>query len=217
MSIEKAYNIWADQYDHNDNKTRDLDQVSTRQTLEKYAFKKVLELGCGTGKNTSTLLEKAEEVTGLDFSEEMLSKAKAKIDDARVTFMQADMTQALQVQDNYYDLITCSLVLEHIRDLGHVFAEVHKKLIAGGLFFISELHPFKQYLGTKARYETEDGVQELEVYVHHISEFITEAEKNGFKMLEIQEWFDEHPDKNIPRLISFVFKNSLPYTLLKSV
>lgn len=52
MSIEKAYNSWAEQYDTNKNKTRDLDIKSTIATLDKYDFKKVLELGCGTGKNT---------------------------------------------------------------------------------------------------------------------------------------------------------------------
>lgn len=50
MNIEKAYNIWADQYDTNSNKTRDLDTKSTIKTLNKFDFSKVIELGCGTGK-----------------------------------------------------------------------------------------------------------------------------------------------------------------------
>jgi hypothetical protein len=36
LSIEKAYNIWADQYDSNKNKTRDLDTKSTTETLSEY-------------------------------------------------------------------------------------------------------------------------------------------------------------------------------------
>ena len=56
MSIEKAYNIWANQYDTNENRTRDLDKISTSQTLSRYEFENVLELGCGTGKNTNWLL-----------------------------------------------------------------------------------------------------------------------------------------------------------------
>ena len=39
MSIEKAYNSWAEQYDTNKNKTRDLDIKSTIETLSKYDFK----------------------------------------------------------------------------------------------------------------------------------------------------------------------------------
>ena len=80
------------------------------------------------------------------------------------------------------------------------------KLKNDGLFFIRELHPFKQYLGSKAKYNTENGVVELEVYPHHISEYIESAQFNGFELNEIKEWFDESPNKGIPRLISFVFK-----------
>jgi ubiquinone/menaquinone biosynthesis C-methylase UbiE len=60
MSIEKAYDFWANQYDTNQNRTRDLDKISTIETLSKYDFKSVLELGCGTGKNTKWLLLKAK-------------------------------------------------------------------------------------------------------------------------------------------------------------
>lgn len=102
--------------------------------------------------------------------------------------------------------MTSSLTLEHIEDLNHIFNQANKKLKENGLFFISELHPFKQYSGSKARYETGNGIEELSVYTHHISDYIENAESNGFEILEIKEWFDEKPEKEIPRLISFVFR-----------
>ena len=74
------------------------------------------------------------------------------------------------------------------------------------MFFISELHPFKQYLGSKAQYETENGTKKLEVYIHHISEYMDQAKNNGLKLVEMKEWFDENNQKGIPRLVSFVFK-----------
>ena len=209
MSIEKAYNIWANQYDTNANRTRDLDKVSTIETLSKYDFKSVLELGCGTGKNTKWLLEKATRIIGLDFSQEMLKKAKEKISDERVIFKRADLTESWEVDNNFADLITCSLTLEHIENLNHIFNQANLKLKKNGLFFICELHPFKQYSGSKARYETESGTKELEVYIHHISEYIDDAKNNGFEFVEMKEWFDEKTKKGLPRLISFVFKKQL--------
>ena len=98
MNIEKAYNIWADQYDTNSNKTRDLDTKSTIKTLNKFDFSKVIELGCGTGKNTTFLLKKADKIIGLDFSKEMLNKAKAKIKDERVEFRKADLTAEWNIE-----------------------------------------------------------------------------------------------------------------------
>ena len=208
MSIEKAYNIWSEQYDTNSNKTRDLDKKSTIQTLNKFDFSKVIELGCGTGKNTTYLLKRAEKVIGLDFSQQMLNKAKAKIKDERAEFQKADLTAIWNIEDNYADLITCSLVLEHIKDLDFIFNQANRKLKNDGIFFISELHPFKQYSGSKAKFETENGTQELETYVHHISEYLNVASVNGFELVELNEWFDEENKNGIPRLIGIVLRKS---------
>ncbi len=205
MSIEKSYNSWAEQYDTNENKTRDLDRKATIETLSKYNFNNVLELGCGTGKNTEWLITKARSIIGVDFSEEMLSKAKSKINSDKVRFKQADLTRKWEIEDNFADLITCSLTLEHIKDLDFIFSQAFQKLKAGGKFFISELHPARQYIGSKAKYETENGIEELEVYVHHLSEYLNSAKSNSFKLLELNEWFDNQAENEIPRLISFVF------------
>ena len=211
MSIENAYDIWAHQYDTNVNRTRDLDKKCTIETLNNLVFKNVLELGCGTGKNTEWLLNKAERIIGLDFSQEMLNKAEEKISDKRVTFKKADLTKDWKIENNFADLITSSLTLEHIKNLDHVFSQANQKLNKNGLFFISELHSFKQYSGSKAKYETENGTEELEVYVHHISEYIDDAKNNGFQLIELKEWFDENSENEIPRLISFVFKKIKVY------
>jgi predicted TPR repeat methyltransferase len=205
MNIQEAYNIWATQYDTNKNKTRDLDQKVTKQILSNYTFSNVIELGCGTGKNTDFLLTKAQSITGIDFSEEMLNKAKAKFKHKHVIFQQSDLTANWNLPNASTDLVTCNLVLEHIENLSIVFRQAHEKLTRNGIFFISELHPFKQYTGSKARFETDNGTQELETYVHHISDFLNVAQEIGFKMIELNEWFDELEPNEIPRLVSFVF------------
>ena len=206
MSIEKDYNIWVDQYDINENKTRDLDKKVTIKTLSNYNFDSVLELGCGTGKNTEWLLNKADQIIGLDFSQGMLDKAIRKITSNKVKFKKADLNQNWDIRNNFADLITCSLTLEHIKNLDFIFAQAYLKIKPNGKFFICELHPFKQYLGSKAKYETDNGIKELEVYAHHISEYLDFAKKNKFKLVELNEWFDDLMDEEIPRLISFVFE-----------
>ena len=209
MSIEKAYDSWSQQYDANSNKTRDLDKEATIETLSKYKFANVLELGCGTGKNTEWLIAEAENVIGLDFSQGMLDKAAQKINSEKVTFKRADLNKTWDIEDKFADLITCSLILEHIENLDFIFNQAYLKLKPEGKYFISELHPFKQYSGSKARYETAEGTEELEVFVHHITEFTNCAAKNGFKLLELKEWFDD--EKEFPRLISFVFEKGCKF------
>lgn len=206
MSIEKAYNSWAEQYDTNDNKTRDLDAQATKETLSRYGFKNVLELGCGTGKNTLWLLDKAEHIISLDFSAEMLNIAREKITDEKVEFAKTDLNNEWEVENQFADLVTSSLTLEHIDNLNHIFSQANEKLIKNGIFFICELHPFKQYVGSKAKYKTESGTKELTVYTHHISDYVESAEENGFELVELKEWFDDEGERDFPRLVSFVFK-----------
>ena len=205
MSIEKSYNSWAEQYDTNENKTRDLDRKATIETLSKYEFENVIELGCGTGKNTEFLTTKAKFIIGLDFSEEMLNKAKEKIKSNKVRFQRADLTKTWEIENDFAELITCNLTLEHIKDLNFIFNQAYQKLKTNGKFFICELHPTRQYTGSKAKYETENGIEELEVYVHHLSEYLASAKRNFFNLIEINEWFDHETENEIPRLISFVF------------
>ncbi|HIP49692.1 MAG TPA: class I SAM-dependent methyltransferase [Lutibacter sp.] len=206
MSIKKAYNSWSKIYDTNVNKTRDLDKEVTIKTLSEYTFDRVLELGSGTGKNTEYLLQQSIDITCLDFSEEMMAIAREKVKNPIVKFVKTDLNKEWEVSNDFFDLVTCSLTLEHIQDLDTIFKQAYKKLKHQGKFFICELHPIKQYLGSKARYETDDGIQELEVYTHHTTDYIDSAKKQGFKLLELKEWFDADLENKIPRLISFVFQ-----------
>ncbi|WP_088241115.1 class I SAM-dependent methyltransferase [Calothrix rhizosoleniae] len=68
MSIQAAYDHWSDTYDSDDNFTRDLDLAVTREILIGLRYKSVIEIGCGTGKNTVLLSQIAEQVHAIDFS-----------------------------------------------------------------------------------------------------------------------------------------------------
>jgi len=59
MKPEQAYNSWASQYDTDENKTRDLEAKALREVFSIISFNTVLEIGCGTGKNSEWLLQKA--------------------------------------------------------------------------------------------------------------------------------------------------------------
>jgi len=78
MNTEQAYNNWASQYDTNINKTRDLEAIALRTMLSTIAFESCLEIGCGTGKNTAWLVEKANQITAVDLSAEMTNKSQGK-------------------------------------------------------------------------------------------------------------------------------------------
>ena len=98
-----------------------------------------------------------------------------------------------------------SVGIEHIEDLNFIFRQAAKVMVAGGHFYICELHPFKQYEGSKARFETEDGVQVTECFQHHVTDYTNAALANGFGIERMDEWFDGNDRTTTPRLISFLF------------
>ena len=206
MNVKDAYNIWAEQYDTNLNKTRDLEAVAFRDNLSKLNFETCLEIGCGTGKNTEWLITKSKEILAIDLSQEMLSKAKEKISSDTVEFQQADINQPWTFTNKQFELICFSLVLEHIDDLDNIFKNSSNKIVTGGHVYIGELHPFKQYSGSKARFETENGQQIVTCFNHNISDFTQSAKKFGFEITDINEYFDDNDIKTIPRILTMIFK-----------
>ena len=208
MNTQQAYNQWAAQYDTNLNRTRDLEGKALREMLSPISIDQCLEIGCGTGKNTEWLIKKAKHITAVDLSENMLAKAKEKITSGNVRFLQADITKPWSFGTEAYDLVTFSLVLEHIRDLELVFKETATVLKPGGYVYIGELHPFKQYSGSKARFETEQGLQVVECFNHHVSDFIQGAKHFGLATVEMNEYFDDDNRNEVPRILTLLLKKN---------
>ena len=206
MDIANAYNSWSAQYDTNDNKTRDLEALSLQKILQGKSFKHCLEVGCGTGKNTAWLLTICDQITAIDLSNGMLDIAKNKIQSDKVHFIEGDITKDWTFANQTYDLVTFSLMLEHIEDLDAVFQKLAMVSDTGTRVYIGELHPFKQYAGSKARFETESGTQVVTCFNHHVTDFIQAANASGFQLILIDEQFDDEDRSQIPRILNLLFE-----------
>ena len=206
MDIGKAYNSWSAQYDTNDNKTRDLEALSLQKILQGKSFKHCLEIGCGTGKNTAWLLTICDQITAIDLSKGMLDIAKNKIQSDKVNFIEVDITNDWTFANQTYDLVSFSLMLEHIEDLDAVFQKLAKVSDTGTRVYIGELHPFKQYAGSKARFETETGTQVVTCFNHHVTDFIQAANDSGFHLILIDEQFDDADRSQLPRILNLLFE-----------
>lgn len=208
MSIQKAYNDWSETYDTDENLTRDLDQKVTREALANLHFTSILEIGCGTGKNTSFLAQIGESIYAVDFSQGMIEKAREKVQADNVCFSMMDITQKWNFENRSFELIVCNLVLEHIEDLAFIFSEATRVLKDKGRFFIHELHPFKQYEGKKARFYIDEETLEVDAFVHHISDFLDAATNHGLTLVKLNEYWHEKDQNKPPRLVSLLFEKS---------
>ena len=87
-----------------------------------------------------------------------------------------------------------------------IFQKLNEVVNPNGIIYIGELHPFKQYNGSKARFETADGLQEVTCFTHHISDFVTSAKKYDFQLKDINKYFYNDDKDTIPRILTMIFK-----------
>ena len=209
MKIQDAYTRWSATYDSDRNGTRDLDRQVTESTLADRKCQNILELGCGTGKNTALLNRIGRKVLALDFSPGMLQQAKSKLKTDHVFFVRADLTKPWPAKTGSFELVVCNLVLEHIEDLNPIFSQASEALMPGGRFFVSELHPFRQYQGTQANFRTQQETVSIDAFMHHLSDFTDAAHANGLVVETIKEWWHEEDVNKFPRLVSFLFQKTV--------
>lgn len=203
METREAYNNWAGTYDTDINRTRDLEGESLRLVLKDLAVNNILEIGCGTGKNTDWLAMHCRNLQAVDFSESMLEVARKKNKHDHVQFTRADISQEWKFTSS--DLIVCSLVLEHVADLDFIFRQAENNLNDNGIFYISELHPYKQLQGSRAKFEKEGEQIRLDYYVHHISDYFEVARLSSFQCMALKEFFDDE-GHSLPRLVTYLFR-----------
>jgi ubiquinone/menaquinone biosynthesis C-methylase UbiE len=206
MDIQNAYNEWSETYDADENLTRDLDQQVTSNVLGNLHFDSILELGCGTGKNTVFLAQLGTVVHAVDFSRGMIEKAREKIHEENVHFSIMDITQHWQFEDQFFDLVSCNLVLEHIQNIGFIFSEAARVLQPNGYFFINELHPFRQYDGKKAQFYRDAEKIEVDAFVHHMSDFFQAATQHDLTLIKFNEYWHDADKNKLPRILSIMFE-----------
>ncbi len=79
--------------------------------VRKVKRKKILEIGCGTGRISKLVANSGTDVYGIDISEEMLKHARRNVFNGIFARMSAT---TLHFQNNTFDLVLSSTVLQHL-------------------------------------------------------------------------------------------------------
>ena len=127
---------------------------------------KVLDVGCGTGQFTATLVNSLlsfESITGADVDEDALSKARENFPGRKFTFQTAN-SQALPFDADFFDMTTISKALHHLEDPSKALWEMYRVLRPGGYLLINEMHR-----------EVSSKQQELHLLYHHLRSEIDNA------------------------------------------
>lgn len=176
------------------------------QYVEWVASKKtsgqLLDLACGTGTLSQLFAELGYEVTASDLSEEMLTMANQRFQEAslRIPTYQLSMDNLEGLQG--FDVVTISIdSLNYLKDeeqVKNTFAEVHNALNEGGMLFfdVHSVHKVDEvYMDSpfvlddeevSFIWHTEPGTSEHSV-IHDISFFVHEQEDLYRRFEEIHE------------------------------
>ncbi len=188
LSLNEGYNRWAEFYDADDNPLHVLEETVVGEALGNVGGKAVLDLGCGTGRQTLRLAEKGAKVTGVDQSEGMLEKAKAKDTRGAVQFLHLNLDEAFSFPDATYDLVVSFLVLEHVSDLGRFFSHCRRVCRENGFLYFTAMHPAMVLRGVQARYTEASGRKVYpKGYPYRICDYVNAAIGGGLRLARITE------------------------------
>jgi len=117
------------------------------QALHLGPFRRLLDLGCGTGLTGGTLRDVVGDMTGVDLSEKMVEIAHEK--DLYETLFVAEVEDFLDDNDEEpFDIVTATDVLPYLGALEPLFFGTADNLTPGGLFiFSSETLPDDVFAG----------------------------------------------------------------------
>lgn len=200
----EGYDLWASIYDEEDNPLIRIEEAEVMRALGEVRGMEAVDLGCGTGRHALAMAAAGARVTALDFSEGMLAKARAKRGADAVRFMRHDLSKPLPLDSNQFDRATCCLVLEHVRELAPVFAEMRRIAKPGARIVVSEMHPAMTLRGVTAHFHDPETGRDVrpESAGNQISDFVMAAVRAGLEIEDLRERaVDEELAASSPRAV----------------
>lgn len=137
---DQGYDLYADSYEKDYEYLNSFENDAVLKALGNLKGKKVLDVGCGTGRLIRFMIESGAEVSGVDISEGMLKIARKNFPE--IEFFKTEV-ENLPFEDNSFDLVVAVFVIVHLKDLNGFFSEVYRILKDGGIFILTNINQRK--------------------------------------------------------------------------
>lgn len=148
MNTLDYYNKNSEEYF---NSTLNVDMTNTYKAFLKLVPEggKILDLGCGSGRDSMNFMKLGYEVTAVDGSKELAKKASALLGKEVI----ASTFEELELKEKFHGIWACASLL-HIKreDLKTVLNNLYNNLEDNGVFYMSFKYGEKEYVDDKNRY-----------------------------------------------------------------
>ena len=190
LPTQEGYDRWAEIYDGEGNPLIAMEEPVVDRLLGEIAGLDVVDVGCGTGRHALRLAERGANVVGVDFSDGMLARARAKERASAVRWVVHDVTRPpLPLPAHAFDRVLCALVLDHIGDLAAFFAELGRLSRADGRIVVTVMHPAMMLKGIQARFHDPASGRDTrpESVANRIADYVNGALAGGLRIRRVGE------------------------------
>jgi len=189
LPAREGYDRWAATYDTMGNWLLELEEPEIDRALGDVDGLDVLDVGAGTGRHAIRIAAAGARVTAIDFSDEMLAKAREKPGADRVRWLVHDVARPLPFAANSFDRVLSALVLEHIPvdELASFFGELGRVARDNGVIVVTAMHPAMFVKGVSANFRDESGEVRPRSYVATLSDYVMGAIHAGLVILALGE------------------------------
>ena len=189
LPTREGYDRWAATYDTMGNWLLELEEPEVDRALGDVEGLDVLDVGAGTGRHAIRIAAAGARVTAIDFSDEMLAKAREKPGADRVRWLVHDVARPLPFAANSFDRVLSALVLEHIPvdELASFFGELGRVARDDGVIVVTAMHPAMFVKGVSANFRDESGEVRPRSYVATLSDYVMGAIHAGLVILALGE------------------------------
>jgi malonyl-CoA O-methyltransferase len=189
VPTREGYDRWAATYDTMGNWLLDLEEPEVDRALGDVEDLDVLDVGAGTGRHAIRIARGGARVTAIDFSDEMLAKAREKPGADRVRWLAHDVTRPLPFAAKSFDRVLSALVLEHIPvgELASFFGDLGRVARHDGVIVVTAMHPAMFLKGVSANFRDESGEVRPRSYVATLSDYVMGAIHAGLVIVALGE------------------------------
>ncbi len=137
QKVRRAFSDAADQYDILTSLHKEIGRELVKKVV-KLDAPTIIDVGCGTGyvANKAKFFFPESKITGVDFAEGMIAKAKSLHEGIPIDWVCANAT-SLPFESNTVDLVLSNLAYQWVEDLRGAFIEAHRTLRTGGVINIT--------------------------------------------------------------------------------
>lgn len=177
---KSAFNVQAHTYDVDKNGKHARGQYKyVLNELQQLDFKKILDVGCGTGEILKSIKERYSfaQLYGLDISEEMLKQANDKLK-GTATLILGD-AENITLETNSFDLLLCTDSFHHYPNPQQAISEFYRVLKHGKFLLIADYwkpFPIRQIMNLFISYSNEGDVK-----IYSKKEIIEFLKQGGFQ------------------------------------